>query len=252
MNYTYSCTPKELLQKSRIPIRVLESEQEIYEEMSALMIETIRQKKGEQVVFICPVGPIAHYPLFVKKVNEQNLNLRNVWFFNMDEYLLKNDQMIPTDNSLSFRGFMERTVYSRIKPELIMPEEQRLFPLPGKEREIDALLAQLNYADCCLTGVGINGHLAFNEPPGINDDVGDAEYRNSATRCLDLSGETIVNNGSRKIKGALDLMPTRCITLGMKQKIALEEATRFAPASFLQLHPNSEMVITKELLNTKF
>ena len=273
MNYTYSCTPKELLQKSRIPIRVLESEQEIYEEMSALMIETIRQKKGEQVVFICPVGPIAHYPLFVKKVNEQNLNLRNVWFFNMDEYLLKNDQMIPTDNSLSFRGFMERTVYSQIEPELIMPEEQRLFPLPGKEREIDALLAQLNYADCCLTGVGINGHLAFNEPPGINDDVGDAEYQNSATRCLDLSGETIVNNGSRKIKGALDLMPTRCITLGMKQilatrmikiylycdwqwgimrKIALEEATRFAPASFLQLHPNSEMVITKELLNTKF
>jgi hypothetical protein len=38
---------------------------------------------------------------------------------------------------------------------------------------------------------------------------------------------------------------------GIMRKIALEEATRFVPASFLQLHPNSEMVITKELLNTE-
>ena len=48
---------------------------------------------------------------------------------------------------------------------------------------------------------------------------------------------------------------TRRVTAGAlfpDAKIALEEATRFAPASFLQLHPNSEMVITKELLNTKF
>jgi glucosamine-6-phosphate deaminase len=271
MNYTYSCSPQEFLQNSKIPVRIMESEDDMYEEMSDIMIDIIIKNKDKKAVFICPVGPIAHYPLFVKKVNEKNVNLKNVWFFSMDEYLDENDNMISENSTLSFRGFMERTVYSKIKPELIMPVEQRLFPEPGKEAQIDTLISQLGYADCCLTGVGINGHLAFNEPPAESDAVTDEQYRNNSTRCLDLSKETIVNNGSRKIKGALDIMPRRCITLGMKQilaskiikiylycdwqwgimrKIALEKPTRFAPASFLQLHPNSEMVITRQLLNT--
>ena len=38
--------------------------------------------------------------------------------------------------------------------------------------------------------------------------------------------------------------------MGIMRK-RLEPPTRLAPASFLQLHPNSEMVITKELLNVK-
>ncbi len=271
MKDTYICSPQEFLKNSKIPVRIMESEDDMYEEMSDIMIGTIVKSLGKQCVFICPVGPIAHYSLFVKKVNEKNVDLKNVWFFNMDEYLDEDDNMIPENNPLSFRGFMERAVYSQIKPELIMPAEQRLFPEPGKEAQIDILISQLGDADCCLTGVGINGHLAFNEPPEEIDAVTDEEYQNNSTRCLDLSKETIVNNGSRKIKGALDIMPRRCVTLGMRQilaskmikiylycdwqwgimrKSALEEPTRFAPSSFLQLHPDSEMVITRQLLNT--
>ena len=87
---------------------------------------------------------------------------------------------------------------------------------------------------------------------------------------MNISRETIVNNGAHKIRGALDIFPKRCITLGVKQlmkakvlkvylycdwqwgiarKIALEEASRFMPASFLQLHENAEMVITEDLYN---
>jgi len=271
MSDIYRCSPDEFLEKSRIPVRVLETEQDMYEEIAQIMIVTIKKKEGKTTVFICPVGPIGHYPVFVKKVNENNINLKNVWFFNMDEYLDDQDRMIPMDNPLSFRGYMQREVYSKIKPELIMPEEQRLFPIPGKEKQIDDLIDQLG-CDCCLTGVGINGHIAFNEPPEEDDPITDEEYMQISTRCLNLSKETIVNNGSRKIRGALDLMPKRCISLGMRQvlsakmikiylycdwqwgimrKIALEPPTRHAPASFLQLHSNSEMVITKELLNTR-
>ena len=266
----YKCSPAEFVENSRIPLRVVEAEQDMYEEIAQIMIDRIQKSKGKRVVFICPVGPINQYHVFVKKVNANNISLKNVWFVNMDEYLDDNDQAVSTENSLSFRGFMQKVVYSQIKPELIMPEEQRLFPLPGQEQKIDDLLGAFG-SDCCLTGVGINGHIAFNEPPAKSDPITDKEYSQVNTRCLNLSKETIVNNGSRKIKGALELMPHRCISLGMRQllatkmikiylycdwqwgimrKIALQPPTRLAPASFLQLHPNSEMVITKELLNT--
>lgn len=269
MRETYTCSPEEFLKNSRLPTRVMESEAAMMEEISDIMVDTIERKQGAPAFIICPVGPIAQYPLFVKKVNERGVSLKNVWMINMDEYLTDDDQHISPDSPLSFVGYMEKNVYSQIRPELLMPREQRLFPVPGKEAELDALIEKLGPADCCLTGVGINGHIAFNEPPAPSEAITDEEYRTIGTRCLDLSKDTIVNNGAHKIAGALDMMPRRCITMGMKQllnaklfkvylycdwqwgimrKMALEPADRFAPASFLQEHPNSEMVITKTLL----
>lgn len=264
----YQVSAEEFLRNSRIPIRVLPTEADMYEEMADIIISTIRKNNGHAVV-ICPVGPIGQYPILARKINEQQVNLRNVWFLNMDEYLDCNDRPIPDTNPLSFHGIMDRLLYSQIDPSLIMPPEQRLFPEPGQEAQIDALLEKLGGADCCLTGVGINGHIAFNEPPAPEESISDEEFRRCPTRCLDISRETIVNNGAHKIHGALDIFPRRCISLGMKQllaarnlkiylycdwqwgimrKIALEPASRFAPASFLQLHSNSEMVITEDLL----
>ncbi len=265
----YRVSPEEFLKNSRLPVRVLPTEADMYEEMAEIIVSAIVENNGRAVV-ICPVGPIGQYPVLARKINERRISLRDVWFLNMDEYLDGSDRPIPASDPLSFHGIMERLLYSQIDPELVMPPEQRLFPEPGQEAQIDRLLEELGGADCCLTGVGINGHIAFNEPPAAEEPVSDEEFRSCGTRCLDISRETIVNNGAHKIHGALDIFPRHCITLGMKQllaarnlkiylycdwqwgimrKIALEEPSRFAPASFLQLHPNSEMVITEELLH---
>ena len=269
MKQTYLCSPEELKNNARIPFRVMEREDEMYEEIARIMADTIKAKNGERTVIICPVGPIKQYPIFAEIVNREGIDLKNVWFINMDEYLDENGELISRDSVLSFRTTMDKLCYSLIKPELVMPESQRLFPIPGKEAEIDALIGEMG-ADLCLTGVGINGHIAFNEPPEY--DTTNEEFEEIGTRCLDIARETITNNGANKICGALDMFPKRCITLGMKQllsaktlkvylycswqwgimrKIALEPANRTAPASFLQHHPNAEMVVTRELFEKR-
>ena len=267
---TYSCSPDEFVKNSKIPIRVMESESAMYQEIAQIMFDTIKNNGDDKTVIICPVGPVGQYPIFAELVNKNKLSLKNCWFINMDEYLDDNDNIIDYNNPLSFKATMDRMLYTRIDGDLVMPEEQRLFPQPGKEKEIDELIEKLGKVDCVLTGVGINGHIAFNEPPEKDDLITDAEYKNTNTRCLDISRETITRNGSGKILGALDIFPRRCITLGMKQllkaktikvylycdwqwgimrKMALEGETRFAPVTFLQSHPNAEMVITEELYN---
>ena len=264
---TYTCTAEEFKNNCRIPLRVMEREDDMYEEIARIMVDTIKEKNGEKTLIICPVGPIKQYPVFARIVNEERVSLKNVYFVNMDEYLDEDDELINRESVLSFRSTMDRLCYSLIDPELVMPEEQRIFPIPGREAEIDALIEEIG-ADLCLTGVGINGHIAFNEPPEACDDITDAEYENITTRCLDISRETITNNGANKICGALDVFPKRCITLGMKQllsakkfkvylycswqwgimrKIGLEPPTKTAPASFLQNHPDAEMVVTSGL-----
>ena len=268
MNNTYYCSPEELMANAKIPLRVMDSEPAMYEEIAQIMFDTIKANGDDTTVIICPVGPIGHYPIFAKKVNEANLSLKNCWFINMDEYLTDDDQTIPYESILSFHAIMDRMLYSQIREDLVMPKEQRLFPEPGKEAEIDALFEKLGKVDCVLTGVGINGHVAFNEPPEADDNITDEGYRNISTRCMNIARETITNNGANKMRGALDIFPKRCITLGMKQllkaktfkvylycpwqwgimrKAALEPETRTAPVSFLQSHPNAEMVVTKEL-----
>ncbi len=270
MKSTYYCSSEEFLKNSKIPARVMKTEADMMEEIAEMMASTVEanNKKGDKTVIICPVGPIGQYPILAKKINERNISLKNAWFINMDEYLVGNDETIPYDDPLSFHATMDRVLYSQIKEDLLMPKSQRLFPEPGKEKEIDDLIEKLGKVDLCLTGVGINGHIAFNEPAEENDPITDEEYRNIGTRCANISRETIVNNGANKLRGALDIFPRRCITLGIKQlmkakvlkvylycnwqwgimrKIALEEQSRFMPVSFLQSHPNAEMVVTESL-----
>ena len=267
---TYYCSSEEFVKNSKIPVRVMQTEADMMEEIAELMAAAIEKNnaKGEKTVIICPVGPIGQYPIFAKKVNERNISLKNCWFINMDEYLVGDDETIPYENPLSFKATMDRVLYSQVKEELLMPTSQRLFPEPKKEAEIDELFETLGKVDLCLTGVGINGHIAFNEPPKATDAITDEEYKNCGTRCADIATETVVNNGANKLRGALDIFPKRCITLGMKQllkarvlkvylycnwqwgimrKMALEEESRFMPVSFLQNHPNAEMVITQSL-----
>ena len=104
----------------------------VFQAMAEEMAEEIKRKNslGERTVFICPVGPVGQYPYFVEQVNRENISLKNVWFINMDEYLTDEKEWIDSSDKLSFRGFMNREVYSKIKPELVMPEEQRIFPDP--------------------------------------------------------------------------------------------------------------------------
>lgn len=87
--------------------------------------------------------PVGQYPYFVDLVNEQNISLKNVWFINMDEYLDDEKCWVPEDHPLSFRGFMNRTVYDRIRPELVMPKEQRVFPDPFDTERVPKLIEEL-------------------------------------------------------------------------------------------------------------
>ena len=272
MERTYYMSSEEFLENVRIPTRVVEDEDYMYEEMTDIIVDTIQKNNalGEKTVVICPVGPTKQYPILARKINARNVDLKNCWFINMDEYLNENDEPISYESPLSFHATMDRVFYSQIPPHLLMPKTQRLFPEPGKEEEIDELIESLGKVDLCLTAVGINGHIAFNEPALSSDDITDEEYKNLNTRKLDISRDTIINNGANKVYGALDVFPKRCITLGMRQllkarvfkiylaanwqwgiarKISLEKESRFAPASFLQSHPNAEMVISEALKN---
>ncbi|MFR4350389.1 MAG: glucosamine-6-phosphate isomerase [Roseburia sp.] len=265
----YYYTKEELLKSPKIPLIVMEDNKAVFQVMAQEMVEEIKRKNalGENTVFICPVGPVGQYPYFVDAVNTQNISLKNVWFINMDEYLTDDKKWIPKEHRLSFRGFMDRTVYTKIKPELVMPTEQRIFPDPENPTYIQEAIERLGGVDICFGGIGINGHVAFNE---AQDDLSPEEFLALHTRVLAIAEETRAVNSIGDLNGALDDMPHYCVTVGISEifharKIRLGcfrdwhrsvvrhaaygERTAHFPVSLLQAHADINIRLTEFVAN---
>ena len=202
-----------------VNVKLVRGEWSIYFDMALTMLEEIRyhNERGERTVMIVPVGPTDQYPILAEMVNRLGVSLKNVHFFNMDEYLASPTEIIPVTDPLSFHRRMEDEFYSRVHPALVMPKEQRHFPLPGKEAEFDALLASLGGADLCLGGLGINGHVAFNEAAEADDPITADAFAELPTRVLPITRETRTINAYGYQRGDLRGMPELCVTVGMKQ-----------------------------------
>jgi glucosamine-6-phosphate deaminase len=137
----------------------------------------------------------------------------------MDEYLDEGKQWINIEHKLSFRGFMNREVYGKINPELLMAEEKRIFPDPNNLNHISEIINKLGGIDICFGGIGINGHLAFNEP----EDITPEEFAKRTTRVLEISRETRTINAVGDLNGAMDAMPKYCVTIGMKEILSAKK-----------------------------
>lgn len=215
MHAYYEYGKKELIENQpKIQIAVMKENEDVFKSMAVEMLEEIKANNavGKKTVFICPVGPAGQYPYFVNMVNEQKVSLQNVWFINMDEYLDDNKQYVSMDHPLSFRGAMQRLVYDKISPELLMPENQRVFPDPNQPQYVTELIEELGGVDVCIGGIGINGHIAFNE---ADSSLSKAEFLNLKTRVMRISDETRTANAIGDFNGVLEDMPRYCITVGV-------------------------------------
>lgn len=205
-----------------ILFKTVPQEWDVYFDMALAMLDTVMKNNaaGKTTVMIVPVGPTDQYPIFARLVNQLGVSLKNVHFFNMDEYMISPTECIGDDHPMSFRHRMNTEFYSQVSPELVMPESQRHFPSPGKEKEYDDLIATLGGVDLCLGGLGINGHLAFNEAAEEDDPITAEAFGNLGTRVLPISRETRTINAYGYQRGDLRGMPEWCITIGMQQILA--------------------------------
>ena len=268
----FKISREELGRGAKIPLKKLGDSGEVFYELALEMLEEIKKNnaRGLRSVLICPVGPVGQYPIFVRLVNEGRVSLKDTWFINMDEYLNDDETWISREHKLSFRGFMDREVYSRIDPELVMPQSKRVFPDPQDVRAVPALIQKLGGVNLALGGIGINGHLAFNE---AQDELTPEAFAALSTRVLSISRETRVANAIGDLNGAIDAMPKKCVTIGMAEilgaaririgvfrdwhrsvvrQAAYGEVSAHFPATLLQRHPDAAIYLNRNASEQPF
>lgn len=254
------------------PIRteILETEQDLYHDMVRTMLNAVRANDaiGKPTVFILPVGPVGQYRRMARVCNLERISLRNLFAFNMDEYLTEEGEWLPIGHPLSFRGHMRHSFLDLMDPELAPPAEQIIFPDPRDPEAVSRRIEELGGVDICYGGIGITGHIAFNEPPEPGVEMSVEEFAALPTRVLELSRETRTINSVTVADGNIPLIPRLAITVGMKEILAAREirlycnrvwqraivrrvlhgpVTAQVPCSLVQRHPNATLTLTAEV-----
>ena len=208
--------PDEVIKEAKGQLVVFDTLDEVYDYLAEEMVQEFEKAaKGDRIVsFIMPVGPTQPYRLMAEKINYRQIPLKNVRFFFMDEYVDdEKDRLIPKSNPLSFRGQIGPLLFDRIRPDLLMPKSQIIFPTPENVKDLPKMIKDAGGIEVCYGGIGIHGHVAFNEPgPGV---------AKSNPRILEINDFTRTIDSTRHpgVGGNLENFPRRAITMGMKQCI---------------------------------
>src|SRR5678815_3571044 len=104
-----------------------------------------------------------------EELTRSHVDFSRVRTFNVDEYA-----GLPADDPRTFRSYMRRTFFDHVN----LPLTNIYFP----DENYEETIRKAGGIDLLVLGVGLNGHIAFNEP---NSSI------TSRTRVVELAPETV-------------------------------------------------------------
>ncbi len=245
-----------------------------YEAMSSLaaerMFAAIERRAGQRQPMLVGLATgntmLSLYDRLAGMLNRRNVDLSRLHTVNLDEYVGANGQWIPADHPLSYRGYMQKNLFSRFDSRLGMNREHIHFPDPTQPTALDEWIRGMGRVDFQLLGIGFNGHIGFNEPiPETTISV--EAYGSLPSRVVGLTELTIDTNARLTAGGDHSKVPRHAVTLGMAPILAAKEILLLAcfpqqrepllklrqgrvtpelPGSYLINHPNTTIIYAED------
>lgn len=222
-------------------------------EKAAQLISSVITLKPDCVLGLATgSSPIGTYDCLVQMYEKGLLDFSKVTSVNLDEYV-----GLDGTNDQSYRYFMNKNLFDRVNIDkncTFVPNGLAQDPA-SEGAAYDAHIKALGGIDIQLLGIGLDGHIGFNEPDGVFT---------AATHLVDLHESTIEANS--RFFASRDDVPTKAITMGMMsimqarrvlliangkaKKEIMEKAffgpiTPEVPASILQLHPDLTVIYSE-------
>ena len=196
--------------------------------------------------------PIGTYENLVAWNKTGELSFKKVKTVNLDEY-----KGLSGDHDQSYRYFMNDNLFNHVnidKAKTFVPNGCAA-DLAAEGKAYDEMIKALGGIDLQLLGIGLDGHIGFNEPDSVFT---------GPTHEVKLDESTIEANA--RFFASKDEVPTTAITMGMLSimqakkvllvangaaKKAIVEKAFFGPidpqvpASILQLHPDVTVIFSE-------
>src|SRR5699024_11188201 len=228
-----------------------------YQEMSRLASEQVIDKinNTEEPVLGLATGS-THEGLYQNLIdaNHNNLvSLKNVTTCNLDEYI-----GLASDDPNSYNYFMNEKLFKHIdiEPSNTHLPNGKATDIEQECQDYEDLIKKTGIVNLQILGLGVNGHIAFNEP---------GTSFSSRTQKTELVEETIEANA--RFFDRKEDVPTHAITMGIESIMESEEIILLAsgknkakaikqlvegevtedfPASILQKHPHATIIVDQD------
>lgn len=197
--------------------------------------------------------PVGAYRQLIEWSDKGDIDFSGVTTVNLDEY-----RGISRDNPQSYWYFMHQNFFNHVnlRPDHIhLPDGMN----PDAEkacRDYNAVIRDVGGIDLQLLGLGLDGHIGFNEPGAAFE---------LETHCVNLTESTIEAN--KRFFEKKEDVPRQAYTMGIKsimqarkvlmavngankaeivKKAFFGPVTPKVPASILQMHPDFTLVLDQE------
>ncbi len=197
-------------------------------------------------------SPVGTYKELIELCKKGDLDFSAVTSINLDEYV-----GLDGENDQSYRYFMNKNLFEsvNINIENTFVPNGKAADLEAECKAYDERIAAYGGIDLQLLGIGLDGHIGFNEPDNCFT---------KETHLVELDESTIKAN-ARFFESEADV-PRSAVTMGMggimnakkvlliangaNKKEILEKAfygpiTPEVPASILQLHPDVTVIYSE-------
>lgn len=194
--------------------------------------------------------PLGMYTELIKKYKENEVDFSKVKTFNLDEYY-----GLERDNSQSYYFYMVNNFFKFIN---IDSNNINIPNGTSNDIEKDCLnyerkIKEAGGIDIQVLGIGVNGHIGFNEP-NVNFEA--------QTHLVNLNEKTIKSNA--RFFNSIDEVPKKAISMGIKTILQSKKIILLAsgdskaeavyntvkgkilpeiPSSILQLHQNVTIIL---------
>ncbi|MDO4690827.1 MAG: glucosamine-6-phosphate deaminase [Fusobacterium sp.] len=171
----------------------------------AKKILDFKPNSNKKFILGLPTGstPLQMYKRLIQFYKDGLISFKNIITFNMDEYV-----GLDPKHPQSYHYYMYENFFKHIDIE-----EDNINILNGMAenyilecKKYEDKIKELGGIDLFLGGIGVDGHIAFNEP---------GSSLSSRTRAKELTEDTIINN-SRFFDGDVNKVPKLALTVGVK------------------------------------
>jgi len=142
--------------------------------------------------------PLGLYAELVKRFDAGELDFSKARSFNLDEYY-----PIRKDHPQSYNHYMHENLFGKVNFAAVRLPNGETGDPQDECAKYDTDIAAAGGIDLQLLGIGVNGHIGFNEP---------AESYSMSTYLVDLSESTLAAN-SRFFTGG-EVQPESALTMG--------------------------------------
>ena len=214
---------------------------------SERLIQVIQDKPDATICLATGATPELTYRFFVEKIQKNQVDIRNVTFVKLDEWV-----GFPLHTPGTCESFLQQHIVQPLglRPEQLIGFQSENIDEKECERVTD-LIAHRGGLDLCVLGIGKNGHLGLNEPGTALEPCCHISRLDDQTRHHDMlktAGRPVTHGITLGLKEILNAKEILLLIAGDGKQAAVEKyltanVTTAVPASFLWLHDNTTCLL---------